>query len=201
MTTIWSAGTSAAPYLHRRPRETASVPAPTLLPASRLAGQLLLTENAAEVTLNLQQSSIGSLVLELAGQGEIGVAWELQDTRTGQVSPLEGQLVSPEYGRRPIVEHRQGTIIVGLRHMLQLRRLVVLIEGPESRHPYRVIGSVHDGSTFEASFPWTAPVISALAIYQLGGELVVRREGFDFATRADVTEAYDFAISWIPTRR
>jgi hypothetical protein len=40
-----------------------------------------------------------------------------------------------------------------------------------------------------------------MAFYQVDGELIVRREGFDFETRADVAEAYGFAISWIPTRR
>lgn len=198
---IWSATTDAVPYLRRRPHAPAPVRRPVLAPARRLSGQLLLTETVAEVTLDRRQSSIGSMVLELAGQGELGVVWELQDTRTGLVSPLEGQLESPEYGRRPIVEHRQGTIIVGLRHVQHLRRLVVFIEGPETRHPFRVVGSLHDRSTFEASFARTAPVVSALAIYCVDGELVVRREGSDFATRADVAEAYGFAVSWIPTRR
>ena len=199
--TIWSATTSVAPYLRRRPRARAAVRPPAVPPARGLDGSLLLTEAVPEVTLDRRQSSIGSLVLEIAGQGEIGVAWELQDTRTGLVSPLEGQLVSPEFGRRPIVEHRQGVVVVGLRHVLELRRLVVLVEGPESRHPYRVVASVNDGSTVEASFARTAPVISTLAIYQVEGRLLVRREGFDFASRADVAEAYGFAVSWIPTRR
>jgi hypothetical protein len=199
--TIWSASTTVAPYLRRRPRARPAPRPPSVPPAGRLEGSLLLTDAVPEVTLDRRQSSIGSLVLEIAGQGEIGVAWELQDTRTGLVSPLEGQLVSPEVGRRPIVEHRQGTIVVGLRHVLQLRRLVVFVEGPESRHPYRVVASVNDGSTVEASFARTAPVIAALAFYQVDGELIVRREGFDFETRADVAEAYGFAISWIPTRR
>jgi hypothetical protein len=199
--TIWSASTTVAPYLRRRPRARPAPRPPSVPPAGRLEGSLLLTDAVPEVTLDRRQSSIGSLVLEIAGQGEIGVAWELQDTRTGLVSPLEGQLVSPELGRRPIVEHRQGTIVVGLRHVLQLRRLVVFVEGPESRHPYRVVASVNDGSTVEASFARTAPVIAALAFYQVDGELIVRREGFDFETRADVAEAYGFAISWIPTRR
>jgi hypothetical protein len=199
--TIWSASTTVAPYLRRRPRARPAPRPPSVPPAGRLEGSLLLTDAVPEVTLDRRQSSIGSLVLEIAGQGEIGVAWELQDTRTGLVSPLEGQLVSPELGRRPIVEHRQGTIVVGLRHVLQLRRLVVFVEGPEGRHPYRVVASVNDGSTVEASFARTAPVIAALAFYQVDGELIVRREGFDFETRADVAEAYGFAISWIPTRR
>jgi hypothetical protein len=199
--TIWSASTTVAPYLRRRPRARPAPRPPSVPPAGRLEGSLLLTDAVPEVTLDRRQSSIGSLVLEIAGQGEIGVAWELQDTRTGLVSPLEGQLVSPELGRRPIVEHRQGTIVIGLRHVLQLRRLVVLVEGPESRHPYRVVASVNDGSTVEASFARTAPVIAAMAFYQVDGELIVRREGFDFETRADVAEAYGFAISWIPTRR
>lgn len=198
---VWAAATDVAPYLRRRPRATPAAPAPAVPPVRGLDGHLLLTEAVSEVTLDRRQSSIGSLSLELAGQGEIGVAWELQDTRTGLVSPLEGQLVSPEFGRRPIVEHRQGRIIVGLRHVLQLRRFVVLVEGPESRHPHRLVGSVDDRSTFEASFAWTAPVMSALAVYQVDGQLIVRREGFDFDTRADVAEAYGFAVSWIPTRR
>jgi hypothetical protein len=198
---VWSATSTAVPYLVRRPHAPVAPPASALTPARRLDGQLLLDANAPEATLDRRQSSIGSLVLELAGQGELGVVWELEDTRRGVVSPLEGRLISPEYGRRPIVEHRQGRILVGLRHVRQLRRLVVLVEGPESRHPYRVVGSVHDGSTFEASFAWSAPVISALAIYQVDGELVVRREGFDFATRADVSEAYGMAVTWIPTQR
>lgn len=199
--TIWSASTTAVPYLLRRPRATTTPRPPAVPPARGLPESLLLTETVSEVTLDRRQSSIGSLVLEVAGQGEIGVAWELQDTRTGLVSPLEGQLLSPEYGRRPIVEHRQGTIVIGLRHVLQLRRFVLLVEGPEGRHPHRVVGSVNDGATFEASFARTAPVISALAFYQIDGQLLVRREGFEFETRADVAEAYGFAVSWIPTRR
>lgn len=198
---IWSATTTAAPYLRRRQRAVAGPPPPAVPAARGLDGQLLLTDTVTEVTLDRRQSSIGSLAFELAGQGELGVAWELQDTRTGLVSPLEGQLVSPDFGRRPIVEHRQGRIVVGLRHVHQLRRFVVFVEGPETRHPQRVVASVNDGSTVEASFAWTAPVMSALAVYQIDGQLLVRREGFDFANRADVAEAYGFAVSWIPTRR
>jgi hypothetical protein len=198
---IWAPTSTAVPYLRRRARPAAPATTPLLAPARRLDGRLLLTDAVTEVTLDVRQSAIGSLALDVAGQGEMGVLWELQDTTTGMVSPLEGQLVSPELGRRPVVEHRQGRVIVGLRHVRELRRLVVLVEGPETRHPYRVVGSLHDGSTFEASFAWTAPVVSALAIYQVDGELVVRREGFDFASRADVADAYGFALNWIPTRR
>jgi hypothetical protein len=188
------------PYVRRRARSAPPVPVPTLEPARRLSGRLLLTEDVPEVTLDRRQSSIGSMLLELAGQGELGVVWELQDTTTGLVSPLEGQLVAAEHGRRPIVEHRQGTVVVGLRHLHQLRRLVVFVEGPETRHPYRIVGSVHDGSTFETSLVREAPVMSAFAIYHVRGELVVRREGFDFENRADVADAYGFALNWIPTR-
>lgn len=197
---VWAPSSGAVPYLRRRTRPPGAEAAPTLPAARRLEGRLLLTEDVTEVTLDRRQSAIGSLALDLAGQGELGVVWELQDTTTGLVSPLEGQLVSPDLGRRPVVEHRQGRVIVGLRHVQQLRRLVVLVEGPESRHPYRVVGSLHDGSTFETSFAWTAPVISALAIYQVQGELVVRREGFDFASRADVADAYGCPPNWMPTR-
>lgn len=179
----------------------AAPPTPSLVPARRLDGRLLLTESITEVTLDRRQSAIGSLTFELAGHGELGVFWELQDTTSGLVSPLEGQLVSPELGRRPVVEHLHGQVIVGLRHVKQVRRLVVLVEGPETRDPYRLVANLHDGSSLEMSIPWTAPVISALAVYQVQSELVVRREALDFASRSDVADAYGFARAWVPTRR
>lgn len=167
----------------------------------RTRGRLLLTSDEPDVTLDRRQSAIGSLTFELAGQGEMGMAWELEDSTTGLVSPLEGQLVSPEFGRRAVVEHREGLLIVGLRHVHELRRLLVLIESPLSRHPHRLVGSLYGADGFEASFSSNGPVIAALAIYQVRGELVVRREGFDFPSRADAIDAYGFRPTWLPTHR
>lgn len=200
-------GAIASAYLRRRPRHapsTANAPAARAVhgePPRRTTGRLLLTPEVTEVTLDRRQSAIGSLTFELAGQGEIGVVWELEDSTTGLVSPLEGRLVSPEFGRRPIVEHRQGQVVVGLRHVRAVRRLLVLIESPPTRHPHRLVGTLYGDDMFESSFSGEGPVTAALAVYQVRGELVVRREGFEFPSRADAADAYGFHATWIPTHR
>lgn len=183
------------------PRRRASLTSP-LQASKRLDGpRLLLTDEAPEVTLDRLQSATGSMSFELVGQGELGVYWELADTTSGLVSALAGQKISPEFGRRPIVEQIRGQVVVGLRHVDKLRRLVVLIEAPPAQNPLRLIGRPFDGTSFDVAFARTSPVIAAVAIYHVAGELVVRREGFEFDSRSDVGKAYGFDRNWISGSR
>lgn len=203
-------------YLRRVPKlgETPRAPAPSAGPSLSLArpsqpersepdvrrvqGRAVLSRDAPTVTLDRRQSAIGSLAFELAGSGELSCAWELDDAEAGLVSRAAGVLVSPEFGRRPIVQLVERKVVVGLRHVRRLRRLLLLAGGLPNTNPSRLVGDLLDGGTIESAHSGVEPVMAALAIYQVAGELVVRREDAPFGSLEKAAAAYGFSLTWLP---
>jgi len=165
----------------------------------RARGRATLSRNAPTVTLDRRQSAIGALVFALVGSGDLSCAWELVSGEVGLVSAAGGVNISPEFARRPIVQLREAAIVIGLRNVRRLRRLLLIAGGLGVERPSRLIGDLYDGSTIESSHSSPAkPVVAALAIYQVDGELVVRLEDAGFATAEKAAEAYGFAPNWQP---
>jgi len=208
-------------YLRRRPKvgekppapatgAGAKAPAPSLslkrdtqpkLPAAkvkRVEGRAILTADAPTVSLTRLQSAVGSLAFDVAGAGELACAWELADGEAGLVSAAADVLVSPQFGRRAIVQLYKDRLVVGLRHVRELRRLLLLASGLQSEKPSRVVGELHGGATIESAHTAVAAVVVALALYQVDGELVVRREDFGFDTSEAAAAAYGFSLTWLP---
>jgi len=206
-------------YLRRRPKMGERVAAPpaaappslslgrpaqqgpkvALAPVQRVAGRAILSADAPTVTLDRRQSAIGSLALDLfGGGGALSCAWELVEGEAGLVSAALDVRVSPEFGHRPIVQLRRDSLIVGLRHVRRLRRLLLLLSGLDESKPTRLVGELHDESTIESQHTANAPVLAALAVYQVDGELVVRREDFGFPSAEAAAAAYGFSLNWLP---
>jgi hypothetical protein len=167
-------------------------------PTKRVQGRVLLTADVPTATLDRRQSAIGSLTFEIAGPGAVAAIWELQDGSAGVVDDADNVRVSPEFGRRPIVEYTQGRIIVGLRHVRELRRLLILMRGFRGNDAQRLLATLHDDSTFESSHTGVGPYVAALAVYNVDGELVIRREGAGFDSSETIADAYGFSLTWLP---
>lgn len=172
---------------------------PPVRPVDRVRGRTVLSAETAMVVLDRRQSAIGSLAVDLVPQGRLCAVWELVDGTSGVVSEASGVRVSPEHGRRPLVELRRGTVLVGLRHVQHLRRLLVVVDGldPAAATTTTVL-SLYDESSVESVHETHVPTVATLALYQVDGELVVRREGFGFPDVAAAAKAYGFAASWVP---
>ncbi|MEN0014622.1 MAG: hypothetical protein AAGC46_14730, partial [Solirubrobacteraceae bacterium] len=177
------------------PAAKASPPKP---PSRRVVGRTMLSADEPTVALDRRQSAVGSLVFEIDGPGAVSAFWELQDGTTGLVDERERVRISPEFGRRPIVELHQSAVVVGLRHVGQLRRLLILMTGFAGDQSQRVLCTLHDEATFETTHTPTGDYVVALAIYHVDGELVVRREGFGFESTARIETAYDVTKTWLP---
>jgi len=169
-------------------------------PVRRVDGRAILSADAPTVTLHRRQSAIGSLVLGLfgGGGGALSCAWELVDGEAGLVSAALDVRVSPEFGRRPIVQLRKDQLIIGLRHVRRLRRLLLLASDLDESRPTRLVGELHDGGTVESPHTGIAAVVATLAVYQVDGELVIRRENFGFPSAEAAAGAYGFSLTWLP---
>jgi hypothetical protein len=169
-------------------------------PVRRVAARAILSADAPTVTLDRRQSAIGSLALQLFGGGgeALSCAWELVDGEAGLVSAALDVEVSPQFGHRPIVQLRKDRLVVGLRHVRRLRRLLLLASGLDESKPTRLVGELHGGGTVESAQTAIAPVVAALAVYQVDGELVIRREGFGFPSVEAAASAYGFSPTWLP---
>jgi hypothetical protein len=207
-------------YLRRRPKmgERAAAPAPAappslslgrpaqqgpkvaLAPVQRVARRAILSADAPTVTLDRRQSAIGSLALDLfgGGGGTLSCAWELVEGEAGLVSAALDVRVSPAFGHRPIVQLRKDRLIVGLRHVRRLRRLLLLVSDLDESTATRLVGELHDEGTIESPHTAVAPVVAALAVYQVDGELVIRREDFGFPSAEAAAAAYGFSLNWLP---
>lgn len=179
--TVVSAPTSTTLSLHAG--ATPDRPAPRAegprhgVPRVQTAGHL----DAAHPMLALTrlQSAVGSLRVAVGGDAAgCDVLWELEDLRRGSLDrvPLDG-------GRRPLVspDHEPG-FILGLRHALHLRRVVFFFPGATT-----VSVSLVDDTTIRCDGAMTA-----LALYQLDGELLLRYDEDAYASIDEVRAAYGF---------
>lgn len=151
------------------------------------------------VALSRLQSAVGSLAIDVRPAGTLSCIWELTDGTSGIVSEWTGVRASPEFGKRPLVQLRKGQLLVGLRHISQLRRMLVVLSGPvPDTAPQSVVLSLHDGATIESAHTGTTQAIVTLAAYQVDGELVIRREARSLESVRAAAEAYGFAADWTP---
>jgi hypothetical protein len=203
-------------YLRRRPKLSDSTAAPATVDSSTLTlrssahtpnsqrparpvdGRALLTKGKRVVTLNRRQSAIGALTFAVFGGGELACCWELIGGESGLVSGASGVHVSPEFGRRPIVQLLDSRVVVGLRHARNLRRLLLLGVGLPTAPGARIVGDLLDGSTIESAHIGADPTVAALAAYRVHGELIIRREDAGFADVDAAAAAYGFSSTWLP---
>ena len=131
------------------------------------------------LALTRLQSAVGSLRLVIDGDATgADVLWELEDLRRGSLDrvPLDA-------GRRPLVSpDRTPGFVLGLRHARGLRRVVFWFPAPA------VVSVVLVDDTIIRC----DPAITALAIYQLDGELVLRYDDEPYASIDAVRTAYGF---------
>jgi hypothetical protein len=93
-----------------------SVPPSAIPPVPVATSNVTLTESDPAIRLSRIASGIGSLLL-----GGITVA--CLETTNGAGHRL-GHDPIPAFGNRPLAEHHDGAIVIGLRHVRQLRRFV-----------------------------------------------------------------------------
>jgi uncharacterized protein involved in tellurium resistance len=168
----------------------------------RVTGRQILARAHRTVTLTRRQSALGSFEFDVTGSGELCALWELVDGTSGVIDAHTGTHVSPEFGKRPIVELTGDRLIIGLRHSRNLRRVVLYLRF-NGQEPARIIGGLYDGCTVESLHPPADPsdVCVALTIYNVDGELVLRRENVWVDTAEQVPAAYGFAATWLPPIR
>lgn len=178
------------------PRRSSSRPAKKV---SRATGRIILNADTPTVTLDRRQSAIGSLLVEMSPAWPVSCVWELLDGTAGVVSASTGVRVSAESNNRPLVELRDDRLLIGLRHIRELRRLLIVAHDPElGGPPGTAILTLYDDTTVESTHDGAAPIVVSIAAYQVHGELVLRREGASFPTLDAATHAYGFAATWRP---
>lgn len=167
---------SSTPVLALRQPE----PERTLRTVPRVRGAGRLEPHAPMVVLDRFQSAIGSLQVYVdPAPGWLGVLWELDDGRSGISDdvPLDD-------GRRPYVSRgSRGTateIVVGLRHARRLRRVVV---GAPASSAISV--ELMGGTTIVC-----APGTTAVALYQVDGEIYLRADDDPYPSVGHLRAAY-----------
>ncbi len=183
------------------PAQRSTLRAPAAVPAAppghRASGRTILGPAAPAVTLDRRQSAIGSLEFQVTPQGRVSAVWELVDGTSGLVSE-QGELTSPEFGRRGLVQWHKGRLLVGLRHVQQLRRLLVVIEASPQAPAVTTVAALYGGVSVESAHETHVPALVSLALYQVDGELAIRREGAGFPSLEEAAAAYGFAATWTP---
>lgn len=195
-------GTVVDGFLRRRPpRRPASTSVPASTPLS-LTPAAAATERASRdaaaaygvarvqtaghldaahpmLALTRLQSAIGSLRVVIDGDPTgCDVLWELDDLRRGSLDrvPLDA-------GRRPLVSpDKEPGFVLGLRHAGSLRRVVFWFPAADTVSVVLV-----DDTVIRCDAEMTA-----LAIYQLGGELFLRYDAEPYAHLDEVRAAYGF---------
>ncbi len=179
-------------------RHSPAAAVPVLRPVEGMpavSGRTVLSAEAPAVVLNRRQSAIGSMEIKLGGTGLLAVAWELTDTSSGVVH--HQNRAAPPRGGRPVVEYVGTRVLVALRHVHQVRRLLVIADQREPGQPTRLVVSLYGASGLDCSFVPGEPTIVGLAVYQVRGQLVLRREdGHAFPTVEAAAAAYDFSGAW-----
>ncbi|WIB65405.1 hypothetical protein [Curtobacterium sp. MCBD17_040] len=110
------------------------------------------------VRLSALQSAIGSLRID----GGATALWETSDRTTGVVGPADPLAAGSRHANRPLIERVGSAIIISLRHVHDLRRLV--IEPAD-----RIITVATAGEA-------TITVNGTLYLHHLGGILELRAE-------------------------
>jgi uncharacterized protein involved in tellurium resistance len=174
--------------------------------------QTLLSPKAPTVTLTRVQSGIGKLLIEAAcsagvGDLRLGCAYQLHGGPVSTVQHEGGNRNGPPDGKHLVLQaqrHEFETIAVDLRHCRDLERLTVYAFSA-SHVPLPWAGTLVTTTPADASIetPFelarSAPVAVLLSVYQVGGELTLRREMQPFDTTvkaACLAYGYD-RITWL----
>lgn len=94
---------------------------PAFPPLPSAEGKVILSLEEPSVLLSKIQSAVGSLVIS----GAEAFAWEANDGFGNLVLADGSDSTAPLYSGRRLVEFHKGELVVGLRHLRNLRRLVV----------------------------------------------------------------------------
>ena len=174
-----------------------------------------LTPKAPTVTLTRLQSGVGVLQVEAAcgeavGDVRIGCAYQLTSGVTSVVQRTSGVSLAPPGSTRPVVVARRGQfeeLLVDLAQVRDLERLVVYLYS-ESDAALRWGGTLVVTTFGQAEIrlaldrAQSTGVMVAMSVYNIGGELVLRRE--DAEVEASIREAcvaFGFdRISWLDSR-
>jgi uncharacterized protein involved in tellurium resistance len=177
--------------------------------------QTILTDAEPTVTLTRLQSGIGSLVIDAActaqvGDLRLGCAYQLTSGASSTVQLAGGIRFGPSDAKQPVIvaTHEQyERITLDLRQCREIERLAIYAFS-ESRAALNwggtLITTTQGGARIEVALelPATAAVAMLLTVYQVRGELVLRREmeHLDGSIR-DACRAYGFdRITWLDDR-
>jgi hypothetical protein len=182
----------------------------------------LLTADSPTVTLTRLQSGVGTLIVEAAvsaatGAAALGCAYELGngesstvDAGTATSLAAADRRIGPPGARRPVLvggRDRFARIAVDLRQCRDLQRLTCFLHSPTSQSLTwggSVVVSTLGGERVEVPLDGlpAGPVLVPLSLYQVDGELVLRREAQPVpGTVRDACRAYGFdRITWMDER-
>lgn len=157
-------------------------------PAPHPRAVRLLGPDDPVVRIDRRRSAVGALTVT----GCTSAAWETVDWTVGATTAAgaeAGRRVVTA-GNRPLVGFEDGTALVSLRHVRQLRRALFMARGTE-----RLVVSLHDGTTVGVA-EGTPDTMTVLALSVVDGELELRAEPFARATHdGDVFAAFGFVLS------
>lgn len=139
--------------------------APSVPTRTYLTKDVTLAADNPVVRLNRRQSAIGSITIE----GATEFAWEA-DHRKGRESLTQPDSTVPSYGNRKIVQFHKGFVVIGAKHFMNLRRVIVF----GGSNPLTMRTS--DGSTIRIESDSEPRV---LYISRIGREIEVRYEKID----------------------
>lgn len=182
----------------------------------------LLTTDAPTATLTRLQSGVGTLTIEAltsaaAGEVALGCAYELGngesstvDAGTASALAAADRRIGPPGSRRPVLvggRDRFARVSVDLRQCRDLLRLVCYLHSPTYQSLTwggSVVVSTLGGERVEVPLDGLppGPVAVPLSLYQVDGELVLRREAQPVpGTVRDACRAYGFdRITWMDER-
>lgn len=167
------------------------------------------------ITLTRLQSGIGTLTVEAASSPEVGelrlgCAFQLRSGESSTVQHTGGARAGPRESPRPVIRglHNQyEQLDVDLRQCRDLSRLAVYAfseKGTPLQWAGTLVVSTLAGARIELpleSIP-ASNLAVLITIYNVHGELVIRREAQPFATALrDACRAYGYdRITWLDDR-
>ena len=174
--------------------------------------QTLLSAREPTVTLTRLQSGLGKLTVEAAcsaavGDLRLGCAFSLRGGHTSTVQHEGGNRNGSLDGKTLVLQaqrHEFETVVIDLRHCREIERLMFYAFSA-TRAPLAWAGTLlvttYGEASLEAPLELSepSPVAALLTVYQVGGELVLRREMRPFATTvkaACLAYGYD-RITWL----
>jgi len=136
-TTSLILGSSASETSSELPIANSADPYRFVPPVVCVSTETLLNENNPVVRFSRTTTAIGSLIVSNINYA----AWETKDRKTGflyatptnmvsdeitgQETPAYPEIPTPKNGNRHLVEFVDGNLIIGLRHILNLKRLIL----------------------------------------------------------------------------